>query len=107
MDIFKIAHILEMYLIFIALVSFISTYLYDFVSAFTIMILLFLGPLMLILFPIIVISHIIILGERLYLIFEKKDAYKNEIHMLNIFCIFGSISIVYVLWLFSFVASTF
>ena len=91
---YKISHVLEVYLIIIAAISYLSIYILGpaYVSAITI--LLFLGPLGIILFPAMVVGHILILGERFDLIFDKKDTSKFKFYMLDIFCVFGSLSIV-------------
>ena len=101
---YKIAYVLEWYLIIVTGIS-LSFLKYDILTAFMVAFLLFLGPLMLILFPIMMVGHVLILGERFDLIFDKKDTSKIKIYMLDIFCVFGSISIVYIIRIFWIISS--
>jgi hypothetical protein len=96
---YKISYVLEVYLIIIAATSYLSIYKLGPANGSAITFLIFLGPLIIVLFPAMVVGHILILGERFDLIFDKKNTSKFKFYMLDIFCVFGSISIVYlVLW---------
>jgi len=104
---YKIAHALEGYLIIVAGVSALNFYLDGIAVAFSIIFSFFIGPLMLILLPAMTVAHILILGERADIIFEKKEVPKGDLRILNIFCVFGSLAIVYVFWLVYIVAANF
>ena len=104
---YKIAHALEGYLIIVAGVSALNFYLDGIAVDFSIIFSFFIGPLMLILLPAMTVAHILILGERADIIFEKKEVPKDDLRILNIFCVFGSLAIVYVIWLFFFVGKNF
>ena len=104
---YKIAHALEGYLIIIAAVSALNFYIDGIVVASNIMFWFFMGPLIIIILPAMAVAHILILGERADIIFEKKEVPKGDLRILNIFCVFGSLAIVYVIWLFFFVGKNF
>ncbi len=102
---YKISYVLEVYLIIIAAISYLSIHEFGLLIGSRITFLIFLGPLMFILFPAMVVGHILILGERFDLIFDKKDTSKFKFYMLDIFCVLGSISIVHFLFWFNFLMS--
>ena len=88
---------LEWYLIIVTLVSFISIFLFNIAASVEVVFLFFLGSWMFISILFITVVHIFVVTERILLIFFKDCVSKEKLRSISICCIFGSISIVY-LW---------